>query len=87
MARNISETAAVIIGSLGKMQRVIACKLGHRVGRIVTVEATIALKWFDPKSTMKMEVIVGERNKEIDGRDDALISDKKKHSDSGERGR
>ena len=67
MARRISEIAAVIIGSIGRKERVIACKLGHSVGRVLTIEAIAALKSFDVENAKETEVILGERNEEMNG--------------------
>jgi hypothetical protein len=65
LARAIPETAAVIIGSLGRERRRISCRLGHRVGKVVIIEAVIALGRLDT-NPMLMTVVLGERNK---GRD------------------
>jgi hypothetical protein len=43
VARSIPETAAVIIGFLGREWRLSVRKLGHIVGKVVTIEATITL--------------------------------------------
>ena len=62
VARAISETAAVIIRSPGRYRRSIFCKLGHNVGNLETIEATIALGQSDP-NPREIEVTRGERRK------------------------
>ena len=61
-AINIPETAAVIIGSLGKSQRFISRKLGQGVSEFVITEAIVDLGRLRAKAPKEMEVIVGERN-------------------------
>ena len=78
MLRSIPETAAVIIGSLGREQRVIACKSGHSVGKIVTIEATIVLGGSNSNPRW-MEVVLGERNKGMDGINVPLIPHKERN--------
>ena len=60
MARTILETAAVIIGSVGRKWRLIFCKFGHSVGKFEIIEATMALGQSDP-NPRKMEVTPRER--------------------------
>ena len=62
MTRSILETAAAIIGSLDMEERRIIYKLGHRIGEVVTVEATTPPGKFGSK-LRSMEVILGERSK------------------------
>ena len=85
MAKTISETTAVIIGSLGREGSVISCKSGHSFGRVVTIEATIALEESD-SNLIKMEVILGERNKEINKTNDPPIPHKERAFRFGRKG-
>jgi len=55
----------VIFGSLGREKRVIVCKSGQSVGKVVTIEATIALG-----GQIQMEVVLGETNKGMYGIND-----------------
>ena len=48
VARSISETAAVMSGSLGKGRRETPRKLGHRVGKVAIREAIAAPEGMDP---------------------------------------
>ena len=73
MTRSILEMAAMIIGSLGRQKRSIDCKLGHSVGKAVSVEATIVFGRSDSNVRI-MEVFLGERNKEMNETNDFLIS-------------
>ena len=73
VARSIAETAVAIIGSLGRGKRLIACKSGHSVGKVVTIEATIAIGESDEK-LRSMQVVLGERNKGMNGIHDPAIS-------------
>ena len=70
MERTISETAAVIIGSLGRRSRVIAFKSGHSLGRVVTIDATIAVGRSGSLNLKRMEVVLGERNRGMNGKND-----------------
>jgi len=45
--------------------------LGHRVGKVVTIEATIASGRLD-SNLRRMEVVLGERNKGMNGIDGPL---------------
>ena len=54
LAISISEAAKVIIGSLGRQLRTISCKLGHSVGRLATIGATIAAGELDRMNPMLM---------------------------------
>ena len=67
LARTISETTIAIIGSLGSDWRVISCKLGHNVGKVVIIEVTIALGKLDLLNEMLMTVVHGERNRGMEG--------------------
>ena len=75
MTRSIPETAVMVIGSLGRVSRVINCKLGHSAEKVMIVEATIASGKSDSKLRVT-EVILGERNKEMNGINDSSISNK-----------
>ena len=70
MARSISEMAAVTMASFGRESRRIVCMLGHSVGKVVIIEATIASGRLD-SNLRKMEVVLGERNKGMNGIDEA----------------
>ena len=72
-ARNILETPAIIFGSLGRGWRVISCKSGHIVGMVVTIEATIVLGRLDLSNTMLITVVLGERNKGMNGIDSPAV--------------
>ena len=62
MKRSISETASIIVGSLGMEGGLIICKLGHSVGKVVIIEAIAPSGKFDPNLRSK-EVIWGGRSK------------------------
>jgi len=66
MTESIPETAVVIIGFLGRVRRTIACKSGHIVGKVVITEATVAAGRLG-SNARKTEVVLGERNKEMNG--------------------
>ena len=57
--RSISETAVVVVGSLGMEEKLFICKLGHSVGKVVTIGATNPSWKFGPK-LRSMEVIPGK---------------------------
>ena len=69
------ETAAVIIGSLGKHERSISRKLGQDVGKFMITEATTDFGRLDVKYPKVMEVILGERNNGRNGTNDSPIFD------------
>ena len=75
----------MIIGSLGSKKRSIDCKLGHSVGKAVSVEATIVFGRSN-SNVRVMEVILGERNKEINEINDFLISRQRRSSRFGSKG-
>ena len=62
MKRGILGVAVVIIECLGMEERLIMCKLGHSVGKVVTIGATTPSGKFDPK-VRSMEVVLGGGNK------------------------
>jgi hypothetical protein len=71
VARSIPETAAVIIGSLGREWRLIACKLGHSVGKVVTLKRPSLGEVGLDSNSRWMEVVLGERNKGMNGINDS----------------
>ena len=73
----------MITGFLGRTGRLISCKLGHSVGRVATVEVTIAV---NTEKVRKMEVILGERNKEMNGINGSSILNKEREFRLGRRG-
>ena len=78
------ETAAAIIGSLGKNRRVISCKLGQGVGKFVIIEATTDVE--GAENSKETEVIVGERNNGMIGINDSVISHKSRVVRFGSKG-
>ena len=76
VSRSILETAAVIVGSLGREHRVIAFKSGHSVGKVVTIEATTALGRLYLEKMRRMVVVLGDKNKGIYGMNNLSISRK-----------
>ena len=66
VVRSNSETAATIVGFLGRQWRRVVRKLGHNVGKVVIIEATTALGGFG-LSWMLMAVVVGERSEGMNG--------------------
>ena len=48
VARSIPDMEVVITGSFGKEQKVTLRKLGHRVGKVVIIEAITAPVGMDP---------------------------------------
>lgn len=73
IVRSNPETAAVIIGSLGKPSKVIYCKLGHSVGRAVIIEAvTTSGRFVDAE--IVIVVIAGDRNKGMMGMESPRVS-------------
>ena len=70
LERSILETAAVIIGSLGSGWRVIFCKLGQSVGKVVTTEAIAEvadpLGRLNPSNARSMVVVLGEMKEGMD---------------------
>jgi hypothetical protein len=65
----------VIIGSLGRWWRPMYCKLGHRVEKIVSIEATNALERSSVANMMLIWVVPGETNKRIKGVNPAVVDD------------
>lgn len=57
----------VIIGSLGKPRRHIECKLGHNVGRVLIIDAVVALWRPCLENSRSTVVVLVEINKEING--------------------
>ena len=53
-------------------------KLGHSVGRVATVETIIASELSIKENVRKMEVVLGERNKEMNGINDFSMLDKQR---------
>ena len=64
----------VIIGSLGKFRRVISCKLGQGVSKFAISEAIT--DFGRSENLREMEVIVGERDKRMNGIDESSIPHK-----------
>ena len=84
MAKNILETAAVIIGSLGKNWIFISRKLGQGDGKFVIIEATTdSGSAVNPKETA---VIVGERNNGMNWINDSSTAHKLRVVRFGSRG-
>ena len=67
LARSIPEIAVVIIGSLGRGERLISPRLGHSVGNVEMIEATITLGGLVSTNSMAMESVLEERNKGMNG--------------------
>ena len=74
MTRSIPETAAVVIGFLGRLWRVTTCKSGHSVDKVVIIEGITASGWSDTKSRKRLdlnvrvtEVVLVERNNGMNG--------------------
>ena len=55
--------AVVIIGSLGRGERLISPRLGHSVGNVEIIEATITLGGTVSTNSVAMESVLEERNK------------------------
>jgi len=53
-----------------------SCKLGHRVGRVVIIEATNAIGRPDVGNMMRMAVVLGERNKRTNGMNTSVVCNK-----------
>lgn len=85
VASSISETAAVITGSRGSGWRVIICKLGHRVGKVSIMEATIALEGVGLNPT-RIEVVLGESDKGTNGMSGSPILQKQRDFRFGKKG-
>ena len=85
MTRVIPETAAVIIGSLGSPGKMINCKLGHNVGRVVIIRATIAMEELD-LNLRWMKVVLGEMNKGMNGISESPIPHQPRISRFGNKG-
>ena len=56
----------MIIESLGREMRLIDRKLGHSFGNVVRIDATVTFGGLD-KNLRSMEVVLGERNKGMNG--------------------
>ena len=68
LARTTPDTAAAIIGSLGRRWRVISCKLEHRVGKVVITKASIAIGMMLGLTNRTLRTVaLGERNKGMNG--------------------
>ena len=68
LARSIPETAAVVIGSLGRDWRLTSSKLGHIVWRVASSGGTVALwRLGRPVNLISMVMVLGERNKGMKG--------------------
>ena len=65
------ETAAVIIGSLGKNRNFITRKLGQGVNKFVITEAITDLGRLGAKDPKMMEMVLGERNNGRNGINDS----------------
>jgi hypothetical protein len=75
MVRINSEMAAVTIGSRGRREREIVCKFGHNAGKVVTNEATnTGLGGSFPQNSMLMAVVLGERNKWMNGMNSPVVA-------------
>ena len=86
-ARNILETPVIIFGSLGRGWRVISCKSGHIVRMVVTIEAAIILGRPDLLNATSIMVVLGERNKGMNGINSPTVHRNWRSSRFEERGR
>ena len=66
--------AVVILGSLDSILRRMDSKLGHIVGKVATIETTIASGRVDPPNEMSMTVVLGERSEGTNGMSSQMAS-------------
>lgn len=77
MGRN-SEIVAATIWSPARKLRLLCCRLGHRVERVVTVEATNALGRSESSNQIVAEEVLAKTNKRMNGTNSTVVGDNRK---------